>query len=214
MNNTYHDLNIDMEMNAITNPYERAIAKDAYAQRFIMANIYPPKQGKFGDSWDNAGRELEALGIKPESYTIKMWFYPVQTFLKIYNSVYFNYPDVGPEARVSIAYYNWLGAYVEPQNEPDKTIYQIKKNTLKEFLNSIGYSSAWKKAEAEISRQGQAAQAQAQAAAAARAYEEAKRKQAEEAEKINNGVLDEKPANLLPIVAGALLILFVLRRRK
>lgn len=218
MNYTFNDLNVDLEMSSITNVYERLLAKDTIVFKQLNSGVVPRpgrllgKEGSESISW----RELDALGFNPSTYHPKMWFYPVQSFLKIYNDVYRNYPDVGTEARVAIAYYNWRAAYAEPQTEPESTLYQIKLNTLKEFINSIGFSSAYKKAEAEVSRKGQAAQAQAAAAAAAEVYAEAKRKQAEEAKRIQES---DSPTDIsvssfpvLPVLAVGALLLLVLRR--
>lgn len=216
MNYTFNDLNVDLEMSSITNVYERYLAKDTTVLRQVNSGIVP-KASRLQEGLESyAWKELDQLGFNPATYQPKMWFYPVQSFLKIYNDVYRNYPDVGTEARVAIAYYNWRAAYAEPQTEPESTLYQIKLNTLKEFINSMGFSSAYKKAEAEVSRKGQAAQAQAAAAAAAEVYAEAKRKQAEEAKKIQES---DSPTDIsvssypvLPVLAVGALLLLVLRR--
>lgn len=213
---TFNDLNLDREMSAITNVYERALSRDFDILRQLNGGVIP-RAAVWGDSKNWQWKQLEELGINPPSYDIKMWFYPVQSFLKIYNDVYRNYPDVGTEARVAIAFYNWRAAYAEPRKEPESTLYQIKYNTLKEFINSIGFSSAYKKAEAEVSRKGQAAQAQAAAAAAAEVYAEAKRKQAAEAERMqeSDSTTDISVSSypVIPVLAVGALLLLVLRRR-
>lgn len=216
MNYTFNDLNVDQEMSAITNVYDRALSRNYEILRQINNGVIP-RAGRFGDSENWQWQQLDALGINPLSYDIKMWFYPVQSFLKIYHDVYRNYPDVGTEARVAIAYYNWRAAYAEPQTEPESSLYKIKLNTLKEFINSMGFSSAYRKAEAEVSRKGQAAQAQAAAAAAAEVYAEAKRQQAAEAERIqeSDSTTDISVSSfpVLPVLALGALLLLVLRRR-
>lgn len=218
MNYTFNDLNVDLEMSSITNVYERFIAKDLGVLKQLNSGIVPlagrllGQEGLESYSW----KELDNLGFNPATYQPKMWFYPVQSFLKIYQDVYRNYPDVGTEARVAIAYYNWRAAYAEPQTEPESSLYKIKLNTLKEFINSMGFSSAYKKAEAEESRKGQAAQAQAAAAAAAEAYAAAKRKQAAEAERIQESGsetdISVSSFPILPVIACGAILLLVLRR--
>lgn len=216
MKYTFNDLNVDLEMSSITNLYERDIAKDFTVVRQLNNGIVPRAGRLLGQEGleSYAWKELDDLGFNPATYQPKMWFYPVQSFLKIYQDVYRNYPDVGTEARVAIAYYNWRAAYAEPQTEPESSLYKIKLNTLKEFINSMGFSSAYKKAEAEESRKGQAAQAQAAAAAAAEVYAEAKRKQAAEAERIQESDSDISVSSfpVLPVLAVGALLLLLLRR--
>lgn len=216
MNYTFNDLNVDLEMSSITNVYERYLAKDIEVLRQLNSGVVPRAGRILGQEESYAWKELDQLGFNPATYQPKMWFYPVQSFLKIYHDVYRNYPDVGTEARVAIAYYNWRAAYAEPRTEPESTLYQIKLNTLKEFINSMGFSSAYRKAESEVSRKGQAAQAQAAAAAAAEVYAEAKRKQAAEAERIQES---DSPTDmsvssfpLIPVLAVGALLLLVFRR--
>lgn len=216
MNYNFNDLNVDLEMSSITNVFERNIAKDFEVLRQLKNGVVP-RAGRLQEGLESfSWKELDQLGFNPATYQPKMWFYPVQRFLQIYQDVYRNYPDVGTEARVAIAFYNWRAAYAEPQTEPESTLYQIKLNTLKEFLNSMGFSSAYKKAEAEVSRKGQAAQAQAAAAAAAEVYAEAKRKQAAEAERIkkSDSTTDISVSSfpVLPLLAVGALLLLVLRR--
>lgn len=216
MNYTFNDLNLDLEMSSITNLYERDIAKDITILRQLNNGIVPRAGRLLGQEGleSYAWKELDDLGFNPATYQPKMWFYPVQSFLKIYQDVYRNYPDVGTEERVAIAYYNWRAAYAEPQTEPESSLYQIKLNTLKEFINSMGFSGAYKKAEAEVSRKGQAAQAQAAAAAAAEVYAEAKRKQAAEAERIqeSDSGISVSSFPVLPVLAIGALLLLVIRR--
>lgn len=179
------DLLIDTDMASISNIYERDIAKDLTIGNSLRAGIIPQASwlGKTKDGskvWNYVGRENIAFGLDP-SREVKAWFYPVQTFLIVYNELYNNYPDINAEERAALAYYNWLAKYFEPTTQPDANIYKIKVATLKEFLNGLGYSSAWKKVEAEQSRAGQAASAASAASAAAAAYKAAMEKKAAEA---------------------------------
>lgn len=179
------DLLVDTEMASISNPYERDIAKDLTAGKQLRAGIVPQaawlgKTSSGEKAWNYVGRENIAFGLEP-SREVKAWFYPVQTFLIVYNELYNNYTYMNAEERAAIAYYNWLGKYFEPTTQPDANIYKLKVATLKEFLNGLGFSSAWKKVEAEQSRAGQAASAASAASAAAAAYKAAMEKKAAEA---------------------------------
>lgn len=183
--NTICDLKVDTEMASISNPYERVIAKDLTVGRSLRAGIVPQaswlgKTSSGEKSWNYVGRENIALGLEPNR-EVKAWFYPVQTFLVVYEELYRLYPDINAEERAAIAFYNWLAKYAEPTTQPDASIYQLKISTIKEFLNGLGYSSAWKKVEAEQSRAGQAAAAAAAASGAAAAYKAAMEKKAAEA---------------------------------
>lgn len=131
-------------------------------------------------TWSFAGKQLISWGINPETYKVKTWFYPVQSFLAIWENVYKNNPTLNAEERAAIAYYNWLGTYFEPRDAAEKNIYQYKLNTLKSFIAAAGFPSAIRKVEGEISRAGQAAQAAQQASAAAAAYKAAMERQEKE----------------------------------
>jgi hypothetical protein len=183
--NTIYDLKVDTEMDSILNPYERDIAKDFTAGQALRAGRVPQagwigKTSSGEKSWNYVGRENISLGLDP-GREVKAWFYPVQTFLLVYEELYRLYPDINAEERAAIAYFNWLAKYAEPTTQPDAAIYQLKVATIKEFLNGLGYSSAWKKVEAEQSRGGQAAAAAAAASGAAAAYKAAMEKKAAEA---------------------------------
>lgn len=131
--------------------------------------------------WDNVGKQLISWGFAdPKSYEVKKWFYPVQSFLVLWDDVYINNPTLNAEERAAIAYYNWLGTYFEPRDAVGKNIYQYKLNTLKSFIAAAGFPSAIRKVEAEINRAGQAAQAAQQASAAAAAYKAAMERQEKE----------------------------------
>lgn len=131
--------------------------------------------------WDNVGKQLISWGFAdPKSYDVKKWFYPVQSFLVIWDNVYINNPTLNAEERAAIAYYNWLATYFEPRDTVGKNIYQYKLNTLKSFIAAAGFPSAVRKVEAEISRAGQAATAAKQASAAAAAYKAAMERQEKE----------------------------------
>lgn len=230
-----YGLNVEAGLNYISNPYEKAIAEDGDAARKINAGVIPAASWLGTDAngvknWSGAGQEIQAFGLDPQTYKIKVWFYPVQTFLKIFAELRPNYPDTALEPFISICFYNWLAKYAQPSDEMDALIYSVKLNTLKELINGLGYSGAWKNAEAEINRKAQAAAAQAAAAQAAEAYAKAQREKAAEAEKLQTEIdksiqeLQEMPptdetatstANILPlaIIAGAALI-FLLRGRK
>lgn len=131
--------------------------------------------------WDNVGKQLLSWGFTdPKSYDVKKWFYPIQSFLVIWDDVYKNNPTLNAEERAAIAYYNWLGTYFEPRDVAGKNIYQYKLNTLKSFIAAAGFPSAIRKVEGEISRAGQAAQAAKQASAAAAAYKAAMERQEKE----------------------------------
>lgn len=149
--------------------------------------------------WDNVGKQLISWGFAdPKSYEVKKWFYPVQSFLVLWDNVYINNPTLNAEERAAIAYYNWLGTYFEPRDAAEKNIYQYKLNTLKSFIAAAGFPSAIRKVEGEISRAGQAAQAAQQASAAAAAYKSAMERQAKEIaeakaaqEKATNNIINE-----------------------
>lgn len=154
------------------------------------------KDGKI--TWSFAGKQLISWGINPETYKVKTWFYPVQSFLAIWENVYKNNPTLNAEERAAIAYYNWLGTYFEPRDEAEKNIYQYKLNTLKSFIAAAGFPSAIRKVEAEIGRASQAAQAAQQASAAAAAYKAAMERQEKEIaeakaaqEKATNNIINE-----------------------
>lgn len=186
---TIYDLKVDTEMASISNPYERDISKDFTAGKPLRSGRVP-QAGWLGKTssgekvWNYVGRENIALGLEPRR-EVKAWFYPVQTFLLVYEELYRLYPDINAEERAAIAFYNWLAKYAEPTTQPDAAIYQMKVATLKEFLNGLGYSSAWKKVEAEQSRAGQAAAAAAAASGAAAAYKQAMERKAAEAAAID-----------------------------
>lgn len=215
------DIVFNSEMPSISNPYERDIAKDFSIASQLRRQIVPGA-ATYAGVLNHVGRELQALGIDL-NYTPKKWFFPIQSFLNEYNDAYFNYPELGTEARAAVAYYNWKGQYIEPASEPEKSLYKLKLATLKEFLNGCGLSGAWKKAEAEEARKGAAAAAAASAAAAARAYAEAMEKQKAEAEKIkdeseaaqtsiiNKQVTTDEKKNsfILPLVAAAAALAFM-----
>lgn len=220
-----YGINVRAGLDYLTNSYEKAIAEDGNAMRIINSSGIPI--ANWG-SW--SWKEIEAFGLDPKTYKIKTWFYPIQNFLKIFYELRPNYPDTALEPFISVCYYNWLAKYAQPSDEIDNLIYSVKLNTLKEFINGLGYSGAWKKAEAEINRKAQAAAAQAAAAQAAEAYAKAQREKAAESEKLKTEIdtsikeLQEMPtttetatstANVLPlaIIAGAA-ILLLLRGRK
>lgn len=132
-------------------------------------------------TWSFAGRQLISWGINPETYKVKAWFYPVQSFLAIWDNVYRNEPNFTPEERAAIAYYRWLATYFEPTNELDKNIYRYKLSTLKSFLACAGLQAGVRKVEAEEARSGAAAQAAQQASEAAAAYKAAMERQERQA---------------------------------
>ena len=213
------DIVFNSEMPSISNPYERDIAKDLKGGESSIASQLRrqiiPGAATYAGVLNHVGRELQALGIDL-NYTPKKWFYPIQSFLNEYNDAYYNYPELGTEARAAVSYYNWKGKYIEPASEPEKSLYKLKLATLKEFLNGCGLSGAWKKAEAEEARKGAAAAASASAAAAARAYAEAMEKQKAEAAKIQDEseaaqasiiekqvtTAETKKSSILPIAAA------------
>lgn len=149
--------------------------------------------------WDNVGKQLISWGFAdPKSYEVKKWFYPIQSFLVLWDDVYINNPTLNAEERAAIAYYNWLGTYFEPRETAEKNIYQYKLNTLKAFIAAAGFPSTIRKVEGEISRAGQASQAAKQASAAAAAYKAAMKRQEKEIaeakaaqEKATNNIIDE-----------------------
>lgn len=134
-----------------------------------------------GKLWSYAGRQLISWGLNPETYKVKTWFYPIQSFLVIWWNVYNNDPNLTAEERAAIAYYQWRATYFEPRNEIDRNIYLYKLNTLKMFLACAGLQAGVKKVEAEEARIGAAAQAAQQASAAAAAYKAAMERQEREA---------------------------------
>ena len=135
---------------------------------------------KEGKVWNFAGRQLISWGINPQTFKLKEWFYPIQSFLVIWDNVYRNNPTLNAEERAAISYYNWLGTYFEPRDNTEKNIYQYKLNTLKSFIAAAGFPSAIRKVEAEQLRAGQAAQAAQSASAAAAAYKAAMERQEKE----------------------------------
>lgn len=228
-----YGIDVEAGFNYLTNPYEKNLARDPYITKSINSGSIPQASflGNYDDgskAWNFTGEQLEAFGLDPEQYKVKIWFYPIQTFFKIFNELKPNYPDTGLEAFIAICYYNWLAKYAEPSDELDALIYSVKLNSLKEFINGIGYSGAWKKAESEINRKAAAAQAAAQAAAAARVYAQAEAEKAAEAEKIRSQIttvieqdLPEQIAegdinikNLLMIGVPVVVAIYFISRRK
>lgn len=171
----------------VLEPLEFAInsSPDVY-NRWIRGLSSVPQAGYFESNdgtkiWDNVGKQLISWGFAdPKSYDVKKWFYPIQSYLVIWDDVFKNNPTLNAEERAAIAYYNWLGTYFEPRDAAGKNIYQYKLNTLKSFIAAAGFPSAIRKVEAEISRAGQAAQAAQQASAAAAAYKAAMERQEKE----------------------------------
>lgn len=168
-------------------PLEFAINNDPDVYNNWSRGFYAvPKAGyiELNDGsklWDNVGKQLISWGFAdPKSYDVKKWFYPIQSFLVIWDNVYINNPTLNAEERAAIAYYNWLATYFEPRDTVEKNIYQYKLNTLKSFIAAAGFPSAIRKVEAEISRSGQAATAAKQASAAAAAYKAAMERQEKE----------------------------------
>lgn len=221
-----YGIDVEAGFNYLTNPYEQNLARDPYITSDVNKN-HISRASKYAGIWNFTGQQIEAFGLDPESYKVKIWFYPIQTFFKIFNELKPNYPDTNMEAFLAICYYNWLAKYSEPSDELDALIYSVKLNSLKEFLNGIGYSGAWKKAEAEINRKAAAAQAQAAAAAAARVYAQAEAEKAAEAAKIGSQITtvieqdlpeqiegDLNLKNLLMIGVPVVVAIYFISRRK
>lgn len=181
-------LNRAATMNALKNYVdgnEWYINNDSGVYNSIARGYNTPQprymDAKEGKVWSYAGRQLISWGINPETYKVKNWFYPVQSFLAIWANVYENDPNLSPEERAAIAYYQWRATYFEPRNEIDRNIYLYKLNTLKAFLACAGLQAGVNKVEAEEARIGAAAQAAQQASAAAAAYKAAMERQEREA---------------------------------
>ena len=180
-------LNRSAAMNALKNSLdgnEWYVNNDSGVYRTFVERGRVPQpmylETKEGKLWNFAGRQLISWGLNPETFKVKEWFYPIQSFLVIWYDVYHNNPTLNAEERAAISYYNWLGKYFEPRDNTEKNIYQYKLNTLKSFIAAAGFPSAIRKVEAEQTRAAQAAQAAQSASAAAAAYKAAMERQEKE----------------------------------